>query len=538
VSLKNYRRLKMVESKLKPISIVLMVYFSRIKVYLTNQKVTLTFIVILSLLIVLWRLPLLDKPLDDDSAANAYGARLILQGEPLYSTYHPGHHMPAIYYIYTLAFMLIGDSPAAIRFFLSLWLIPTAYLLYVLARTLVDQKGSWLAVIFFVLLTSDYTLEGHAPEIEQFANLPRIGATLLLITFLNSKTKDWYLLWIGLVAAICFLLKAVYVTPLILSGVVLLTQFWSQRSQAGVTYRLIKQLLWLGAGLALGFMPVIAYFGVIGLLPRLALVFTLGQGHVSLTDFSPLFIFLFPLSGLAIANLPLLILALAGALLMPLDKSLPIPSKYLIPLWLFLSFIEAGLSRKAFPHYYLLITPALCLIAAWLVTQPYRLLKSKAIGLAVPLILLCAIGGVYLFINGGYLSHYVRYKTGQETYRDFVLNSWPPVGSMFVALQDIATYIKIHSDPEDRIYIYSEEVQLYYLTNRRCALDFIWIIYLEHPAIPGGLPEMQRRLFAPTTEFIVIAQPDPPAWLTTGLAKDYHLVETIAERQIYQRNGS
>lgn len=515
--------------------------YSRIGAYLTKQKAELVLLVALSLFVVVWRMPLLDKPLDDDSTANAYGARLILQGEPLYSTYHPGHHLPAIYYIYALTFRLLGDSPAAIRFFLSLWLIPTAYLLYYLARTFSDKKAGWLAVIFFILLTSDYTLEGHAPEIEQFANLPRIGAMLLLITLLTQKRADWHFVWVGLIGAVCFWFKAVYLAPFILTGVALLTQFWWQRHQPRAINHFIKRILWLGSGLILGLIPVVAYFGVLGLLPRLALVFTLGQSHVSLTDSNPLFIFLFPLTGLAIANLPLLIFGLAAVLLMPLDKSLPTPPKYLIPLWLLLSFIEAGISRNAFHHYYLLITPSLSLLAAWLVTQPYRLAqlnsKLKQTGSAIPLTLLVAVGGVYLFVNGGYLYHYLRYKTGHETYRDFVLNSWPPVGPMFVALQDIADYIKTHSNPEDRIYIYSEEVQLYYLTNRRCALDFIWIVYLAHPAIPGGPTELQRRLLAPTTKFIVIAQPNPPLWLTDGLAKDYHLVETIADRQIYQRNG-
>jgi hypothetical protein len=509
---------------------------------LKNQKLELILLLVLPLLVILWRLPLAEKPLDDDSAANAYGARLILEGEPLYSSYHPGHHLPAIYYTYALAFALVGDSPAAIRFFLSLWLIPTTYLLYRLARTYADRKTGWLAVIFFLLLTSDYALEGYTVEIEQFVNLLRIGATLLLITLLNRNAKDWQFVWIGLIAAVCLLFKAVYVSPLALTGLALLGQFWARRNEPDAVGRLVRRTIWVGGGLLLGLLPVVVYFGALGLLPRLGLVFTLGQRHVSAALVNPLFILLFPITGLTIANLPLLILGLSGGLLMPLDKSLPPLPRRLIPLWLLLSFVEAGISRNAFPHYYLLITPPLSLLAAWLVTQLYRLaqlkLKFKPVVWAVPTLLLLAVGGVYLFINGGYLNHYFRYKTGQETFRDFVLYSWPPTGEMFVALQDIADYVQAHSQADDRIYIWSEEVQLYYLANRRCALDFIWVIYLENPAIPGGPAEMQRRLFAPTTKFIIIAQDNPPVWLTDGLAKDYRLVQTISGREIYQRVGS
>jgi hypothetical protein len=433
----------------------------------------------------------------------------------------------------------VGDSPAALRFFLSLWLIPTTYLLYGLARAFADQKTSWLAVIFFLLLTSDYALEGYSTEIEQFVNLPRIGATLLLITLLSRNAKDWQFVWMGLIGAVCLLFKAVYVSPLALTGLALLAQFWARRNEPDAAGRLVRRILWLGGGLLLGLLPVVVYFGALGLLPRLGLVFTIGQRHVSAAVVNPLFILLFPITGLTIANLPLLILGLSGGLLMPLDKSLPTLPKRLIPLWFLLSFVEAGISRNAFPHYYLLITPSLSLLAAWLVTQLYHLaqlkLKFKPVVWPVPALLLLAVGGIYLFVNGGYLYHYFRYKTGQETYRDFVLYSWPPTGEMFVALQDIADYVQAHSQPDDRIYIWSEEVQLYYLANRRCALDFIWVIYLENSVIPGDLSDRQLRLFAPTTKFIIIAQDNPPAWLTNGLAKDYRLVKIIGGRKIYQR---
>jgi hypothetical protein len=47
--------------------------------------------------------------------------------------------------------------------------------------------------------------------------------------------------------------------------------------------------------------------------------------------------------------------------------------------------------------------------------------------------------------------------------------------------------------------------------------------------------DMQHRLFAPTTKFIVVARDDPPDWLRQGLAENYKLAETIAGRKVYQR---
>jgi hypothetical protein len=510
--------------------------------WLKNHKGELILLLTVSFLIVLVRLPYLEKPLDEDSAANAYGARLILQGEPLYRSYHPGHHLPAIYYIFALAFSLFGDSPEAIRFFLALWLIPTVWLLYFLSRTITDKKTSYLAVGLFLLLSTDYVLEGHTAEIELFANLPRLATTLLLLKLIEKKATAWQFSLIGLVGAIVILFKAVYVSPLALTGIILLTQFWSHRKEQKYAGYLPRCVFWMGTGFLLGLLPVILYFSLLGLLPRLALVFTLGQIHVSSGPVSPIFIFLYPLSGLAIANAPLLVLGLTGALLLILNGSTTTLPKNVVLLWFLMSFIEAGASRNPFLHYYQLIAPPLSLLAAWSMMYLYRVAKAhhniKRVAWVIPALLLLAIGGSYLFSNGGYLFHYLRYKTSQETYQDFVLKSWPPTGPMLVAIQDVATHIQSHSQPDEHIYLWGSEVQLYYLADRRCATDFIWPIYLDLAPIPGGPTEMQGQVLATTTKFIVVAQDNPPTWLANGLAEHYYLVKTISHHKIYQRLSS
>jgi hypothetical protein len=407
---------------------------------------------------------------------------------------------------------------------------------------LVDKKTSCLVVILFLLLSTDYVLEGHSAEIELFANLPRIAGVLLLLKLVQRKGPDWQFGLIGLVGAIAILLKAVYISSLLLAGFVLLSQFWSERREKEAASHLLRRIFWIGTGFFLGLLPVVVYFGLLGLLPRVGLVFTLGQRHVTSEVVNPLFIFLYPLNGLALANMPLLILGLTGAILLPWDKLIPGLVKNTILFWLFLSFVEAGFSRNPFLHYYQLIAPPLSLLAACAMTHMYQSARTynriKPVAWVIYVSCLIAIGGAYLFINGGYLYYYLRYKNGQATYQEFVLNSWPPTGPTFITAQAIADHIQAHSKPNERIYVWGEDPQLYYLTHRRCAIDFIWPIYLELALIPGDQQEIQNRLLASTTKFIVIAQDNPPAWLTDGLARHYSLVKTINNRQIYQRLDS
>jgi hypothetical protein len=219
----------------------------------------------------------------------------------------------------------------------------------------------------------------------------------------------------------------------------------------------------------------------------------------------------------------------------------------ILPLWLALSWVEAGIGLKLYLHYYLLIVPPLSLSAAWLLARlgsisilraaPQGLGKPMGswLGIVMPAALVLAIGIAYGYRNGGYLAHYIRYATGQESYRDFVLNGWPLDGPTLIALQDLADYMQAHSTPDDRIYVWSDDVQLYYLADRRCAVDLIWPDRLETPVMPGGLASTQRHLLAPTTKFIVVGWDNAPEWLRRGLADDYDLAETIGGRRVYRR---
>lgn len=492
--------------------------------------------IILTVLVILVRLPSLEEPFDRDSAANAYGARLIVQGEPLYTSYHPGHHLPAVYYVYALAFSLFGDRLFAVKFFLLLWMIPTTYLFYHLARRFTDARGSWLAVILFLLFSSERFLKGTTAEIELFANLPRVGAALLLLILVKRNAASWQFVFVGLLGAVCILFKAVYLSPLALSGGVLLLEFWGQRGEEGSTARLLKRSGWIGAGFVAGISPVIIYFGMLKLLPRLGLVFALGQAHVSDDTNGPIFLLLYPIMVLGVSNLPNLVIGLTGALLMLRDRTMPAWERSVIPLWLVLSWVEAGFSRKPFPHYDLLVIPPLTLLSAWWLIRLHRVVKNKSVASMVSALLLLSIGIAYIYHNGAYLNSYIRYKIGQETYQAFVLRA--PYGFTLITLQDVADYIQAHSTPEERIYLWGTDVQVYYLANRRCALDFIWPHFVESPVVPGGPEEMRRRLLAPSTKYIVVTQDDPPAWLSQGLAENYRLAETIEEWDIYRRADS
>ena len=498
------------------------------------------------LLAILLRWPSLEQPLDNDGGARAYHARLILAGEPLYSSHHTGHHLPGIYYTYALALALFGDSGWSVKFLLILWTIPTLYCLYRLGIVLVNNAAGLLAALFYAVLSAHVWLWGQTAETELFANLPRIAAVLVVLHLTQQQAPAWKFAFVGLLAAAAFLFKALYLSPLIMAGVVLLGEAWHKRQAAGVWSEMARRGLWVGTGFLSGLLPTILYFSWLGLLPRLLLVFTLGQDYAAASDVIPEAIPLFgpwilhpllPLLGLAINNAILLSFSLAGFLfVLIIGKYRSSPLIYLAA-WYIFALFEAGINLELFAHYYLLVVPPLSLLAAWFLLKlvgdiaERRTRANRWVAPGLLLALLALSLSVSIVQNYYYYYHYWQYKIGKETQADFVRNGWPDFGERIARASVLAAYVRERTDPADRIYYWSEDVQLYYLANRRSPLDTLWPIDVEATG-------SYHRIFVPQTKYVIVdryREPAAPGWLYTSLSQRYTLEMVVDGQEIYRR---
>ncbi|WP_420641766.1 ArnT family glycosyltransferase [Candidatus Leptofilum sp.] len=497
------------------------------------------------LIAIFLRIPALEMLIDNDGGARAYHARLILAGEPLYGTHHTGHHLPAIYYTYATAMALFGDSAWAIQFFLLLWTLPTVYFLYKLAFELTDDWGTAvLTALFYAILSAHLQLWGQTAETELFANLFRITAVWLLVVLLKRQKPAWQFVGVGLLAAAAFLYKAVYLSPVALCTVALLLSWWQTRRQPSAGRLFWQRAVWSGAGFVGGVTAVATYFAVQSLLPRLWQVFTLvgaysdrssGLNEEVVTGAMRILLYpLLPLWGLAVNNAVLLLFSLAGFLLLLLKRPWRKGLLVLLPVWYLLSFVEAGLKLELFAHYYLLIVPALALLAAWFLRKLYRDLVGAGkvrLGTAVFTMLLFVAILVSLFENSKYAANYLRYQRGQQTVAQFVEMGWPGFGERLVRADELSTYVKHNSEPEDHVYYWSQDVQLYYLAERQSPVDIIW---------PYDLEAVQNleALFTPQTRLVIIderREPAPPDWFMAELSTKYQQIAHFDEQLVYER---
>jgi len=504
----------------------------------------------LILLVTLTRLPALYLPFDNDSAANAYHARLISEGEPLYGTHHPGHHLPAVYYIYSFAGLLFGEGSRAVKLFLIPWTILTAYFVYRIGKQLASPATGPLAATFFSLMTSHVSLKGTTAEIELFANLPLAAAVFFSIELIARDKNTSRFAIIGFLGAIALLFKAVYIAPLL---IVLLLMYESY-PRSGFWQKNAHRLLCISAGFLAVILPVLAYFSSKGLTTRFLEVFKFGSeyaGDLGLIETVIAMLFA-PLYVLSINNLPMLVCGIAQIIAIFHRRwkfnwsaqSLPRSDGIVgscshsssaelgVALYLIFAYAAAGIGRPGFVHYNLVIVPPLSLLAAYSITLIWRKTASPPSyrrywvgGILVALII-----SATLFSNRRLYYHYLRYAWGQESYNSYLQNS-SLEGRSYLEAKRLADYLIPRCSVGDNIYLWSDNMELYDLVPFRVPVENPWPYYADRFGPPA-------RIFAPKTAYIILGETilrPRPEWLYQGLSSSYRMVAIIGGYEIYQR---
>jgi hypothetical protein len=492
-------------------------------------------------LVLLLRIPGVPQPFDNDSSAIAYHGRLINEGLPLYGEHHPGHHMPAAYYAFAAAFRVLGDSVAAIKIALIPWTFLLVVVIYRTGALLYDRPTGIAAAVFCAFLSSHQRLLGLTGEIELWANLPRAVGVWLIVRALVTRGAGWHWGLAGVMGAWSLAFKAVYISPLAVGGAVALIEFARRRHDPGVLGELLRRAAWMTGGLLVGVAPIVGYFALEGVLDRFLLTFRMGREYVAFRtrDAGWLQMFTIPIYGLRRSNPAVLALGLAGfvGMLTGRLKSLhAVKPSYPLAVWLFVSLIEAGVTRINFTHYHLLVIPPLCLLAAPVAVALYRWLRrrleARPAWVRVPVLVLLVAA---LLLTGyrrnlNLMKYWARYQVGIVDFETYLVRGWY-LGPDLIRIQKIADYVRANTTPDDRIYYWSGDMQVYYVSGRRCAADFIWPI----DAAPTGA---QAKIFSPTTEYILVGHNKylpVPDWLREGLARDYVLETVIDEQEFWRR---
>jgi 4-amino-4-deoxy-L-arabinose transferase-like glycosyltransferase len=487
----------------------------------------------------LLRAPFLTVPLITDEGGYAYVARRWLDGRgDLYGELWFDRPQ-GIFLAYGLILHTLGTGVAAIR--LGAWMVTllTLVIVWAFARAAFNRRVANLAALLFAVAAGSPAIEGFTANAEVFMALPAAGSAWLLWRASRNGWRARTLMTAGLLAGVATLLKPsgfvmlplglVYAGLVAASGVRLVTRRWA----------------WLTIGVGLALAPAIVHGWLTGWNDFVAAVAYRAhqRSGTTVTPEEQLGSFV----GLVQQIWPLLI-AVAVPLgvriwrdprpfvrrrligqpggLQQADGTLRLAAwlptvppgrgaTALLRLWLLACLAGIAMGGNWLPHYVVqLVAPLAIALAVLLSDLGERISTGAWRALAVfVLVALLAPFGVVATTRG---------NTDEMSARLFDRTTYP-------AQDEIAAYLRAHTDPDEPVYVAFAQASIYYLADRPAAYRHIYMWEL-----PGLDADLLALVESPDRPRYVVDMGQEPPWPDEGRAfwtavAAHYRVETIID---------
>lgn len=463
---------------------------------------------------VMLRVPYLEMPLERDEGEYAYIAQRILADGAVPYRDAFNQKTPASFAVYALALSIGGDRLASVRWLGFVWMALTTLAVGGYGRRCHGEIGGGVAALAFAILSSSPVFLGPSSNTEMLSLLPMVAAIYLTHRGIEEPRLSFFAAAGGL-AMLAFLFKQL-ATPLLLLplGFSLLATGSGSRARNA-------------AAVCIGFIavlaPVFAYFTLHGAL-RVFLddaflsnlsyggQIPLAQGLGKLLD---------QLRDQAAICAPVWALAL-GALAIPWirpDAANQARQRALLWVWLVLAFAGASVGFHYRPHYFMLLLPPLCLLAAGTVAA----VLSRARGSRLVWLGSAAAATFLLVPTIVAESDRLRGKTGDELSRElYGLNPFPES-------VELGRLIRERTETDQTVFVWGSEPQILFYAGRRSATRYI----LSYPLMRGDSRsaarqiEAFREVEAARPRYVVLVR-IPTSHLATPTAPSYLLQHTQA----------
>ena len=424
----------------------------------------------------LMRWPGLVLPLERDEGAYAYTAGAWLRGELPYRDVFD-HKPPLLYLLYMPTLIGSQVSGLTIRLWASLIFIVQLPVLYTLARRIWDSATAGVAVILYAIAGSAFSMQGLILNSEQALVLPALFALLCLFTGTDMDRRRWSFLY-GICVGLIAMIKP--------TAVPLLVPLVLPIGAGGIGGRL-RHLASAIGGAVVPWLPIFAVWGA---------SLALDDLYFARVDYNRLYAAesVKEWSAGGIVNVvaplgPLLLCATVGASLAGWSGVLKRQRMALV-LWTLALFGAALLGLRAYVHYYYPVIPGLALLAAPAVTRIGRQTMGaegrwrRMVALAGPTLLL-AVLTVPFAVDNLRLFSLTPTEQAEALYgRDGRF--------YFGAAADVAAYVQEQTRPDEQIYVWGAEPEIYVLAGRTTGARYVYDYPLR--LIPGARAELEREL--------------------------------------------
>ena len=470
----------------------------------------------------LLRAPVAAMPLERDEGEYAYIAWRWLEGELPYATAFD-QKPPGVFAAYAGILASLGRTPSASHWGAQIWTLGTLALVLALGRRMGGLATGAAAATLLTLLTTEPTLLGNAANTEMFMLLPLLGA---LIAALRARERDSLAAAgaAGILSGAAILFKqpalwnALYAGALVLGG-------------ASLAQGLRRGLVFAGALAATLLAPAAGYVAA----GAFAAFWDCVVGHnlayaesVPLAQYPQTFWATFsptlrPL-GLVHALAALGVSAAFARGDTPFRRSARLLAGFGLASGL--GVATGGYFRQ---HYYLQAAPALALLAALGLSRllpPAGARRGIATTIALGVILGVALSAAPRYWLPGVPEAKARRLYGENPFPEAPL---------------VADWIAGHTAPEDTVFVFGSEPEIYFLARRRAASRYIYL-YPLMTSLPDTLSRQRATLAelaerrpavvvtvtAPTS---FLRRPETPAELFLGLRerllREYRLAALV-----------
>ena len=485
-----------------------------------DYRTILILLLILALQIVL-RIPFLQEPLERDEGAYAYIAQRMLAGELPYRDYFD-HKPPAIYFIYAGMFKLFGDSQASIRIFTLVFSLVATLSVFMLGYLLWGGIGGLLSTLIYALFSGGPYIQGTSANTETFMVLPMVLAlSCFLVSIRKNVQREWIWLFLaGLFSGLAIMIKQVAVLNfLVLFGFVL---YGAVKPYGKFQSAVVRKFLCL----ILGFM----------IFPLFFILYFWSKG--AFLDFVNVSIFenlvyvrcqtwawMHLLRVILLENSVLWVLAFSSAGYIFFKER---DTKHLLlVIWTLFSVCSVFAGKAFYGHYFIQVIPGLSLLSAYGILKYTEKPRNILLGLGIGILL--------FFLLGFALVDQVQFYFLST--KEISIKKYP--SAKFGEALELANLLKPETVPQDTIFVWGAEPEIYFYTRTRCASRYIYYypLIFEAPGVLERRKELLLELEKNKPKFIICVSRqilnDP---LCSFIRKNYQLYFVKNSWAVFKRN--
>jgi len=470
-------------------------------------------------LVVAIRIRLSGIPLERDEGEYAYAGQLMLQGIPPYKLAY-NMKFPGTYVAYALIMSIFGQTIDAIHLGLLLVNATTIALIFLIGRRLMNSTAGVAAAASYAILSVSPSVLGLAAHATNFVILPVLAGTLLLLGgsgVTSSESRQWKqfarLFSSGLLFGIGVLMKqpALFFIPFGAGYIV-----WKDLQRQLAVQKILLRILAFGIGVVAPLGTTCLILSHAGVLDKFWFwTIRYAAEYATLVPLNQLaYVFLSNAIDVVETGWPLWVLAGIGLVAGLWDQRTRGSTIFLVGL-LFFSALALCQGFYFRPHYFILILPAISLLAGAAITKLSQLLAGRVIAIRfASVLLLLASLSVPILLDKKVFFATSPIQACQAIY----------LGNPFVESIRIADYVREHTKPDDTIAVLGSEPEIYFYSQRHSATGYIYTY---------GLMESQKYAQKMQHEMIGEIERARPKYLVSVVTPYSWLWRAGSDRSIF-----